>query len=155
KVEVRRGVLSLYLNDRLVARCRPDERFEGIVGRWFAGDRAIGLATFNKVVFHRFEIIETMRRGHPLQAIPIGEIPSLKNAAPNDAKNFKDLMPLIDPARDTVRGNWQKSGTDLCSDNGWSSRVRIPYQPPEEYDFRIAFTRTSGIESVRQIVSHA
>ncbi|MEW6357347.1 MAG: SUMF1/EgtB/PvdO family nonheme iron enzyme [Planctomycetota bacterium] len=56
-------------------------------------------------------------------------------------QNAINLLPLIDPQKDAVAGVWQKTEDGLMSDIGFVSRVQIPYQPPDEYDFRIEFTR--------------
>ena len=63
-----------------------------------------------------------------------------------------DLMPLIHPNTDAVKGKWNKQGKDLISDNASPATLEIPYIPPEEYDFRISFTRRSGNEGVHQIL---
>ncbi len=71
-----------------------------------------------------------------------------RNAAPavlvDDAalwKNAVDLLPLIDPAKNAVAGNWKRTPDGIETDVTFCSRLAIPYQPPEEYDFRITFTR--------------
>ncbi len=69
-----------------------------------------------------------------------------------------DLLPLIDPARDAVYGIWSRVAGALVSDasGSWeagkgAARLVIRYQPPEEYDFRIVFTRLSGNHCVSQV----
>jgi hypothetical protein len=68
-------------------------------------------------------------------------------AAPGDRI---DLMPLIDPVRDAAGGRWGRTSDGFVSDSSKWSKLRIPYQPPEEYDFRIEFT-SSGNEDVAQL----
>jgi hypothetical protein len=60
-------------------------------------------------------------------------------------QNAIDLLPLIDPEKDTVKGQWvfQKGG--LVGDLDNNGRIEIPYQPPEEYDFRVEFSRPSSL----------
>ncbi|MDB5290895.1 MAG: DJ/PfpI family protein, partial [Phycisphaerales bacterium] len=68
-----------------------------------------------------------------------------------------DLLKLIDPARDTVKGTWKMAGSALsgASDAGNPvASLRIRYQPPEEYDLKVEFTRVKGNECVAQILSH-
>jgi hypothetical protein len=55
-----------------------------------------------------------------------------------------DLMALVDPKADPVEGNWSRDGGSLLSDGCRHARVRIPYQPPEEFDLHVEFTRTKG-----------
>jgi len=64
-----------------------------------------------------------------------------------------DLLPLIDPAKDSVYGKWQfNDAGELSSDNAQAARVRIPYQPPVEYDLRVAVTRTASNGGMAQII---
>ncbi|MBI5684212.1 MAG: hypothetical protein HZC54_03960 [Verrucomicrobia bacterium] len=64
-----------------------------------------------------------------------------------------NLMPLIDPAIDTVRGKWSMRDNTLVSEPEQFSRIQIPFEPPQEYDFRIVFCRASGEEDVNQYFS--
>jgi len=60
-----------------------------------------------------------------------------------------DLLALVDPEKDAVMGKWQKQNGLVSSPTG-ITRLEIPYQPPEEYDFRITFTRMAGNDTVVQ-----
>lgn len=69
-----------------------------------------------------------------------------------------DLLRLVDPSRDAVFGTWRRVDGGLLSDDAgaWeagqgASRLALPYRPPAEYDFRIAFTKQSGQHCVSQI----
>ena len=63
-----------------------------------------------------------------------------------------DLLKLIDPEKDTVKGTWTLVDGKLVSDKTGYCRIEIPYKPPEEYDFRIVFTRTEGKDFIGQIL---
>lgn len=64
------------------------------------------------------------------------------------------LLPLVEPARDAVLGRWRmRDGALVCADNVQAARLQLPYEPPEEYDFRIVFTRTEGDQPVGQLFS--
>jgi serine/threonine protein kinase len=52
-----------------------------------------------------------------------------------------NLLPLIDSQQDAVAGTWQVITNALVTDIAFVSRLELPYEPPEEYDFRITFTR--------------
>jgi hypothetical protein len=57
-------------------------------------------------------------------------------------KRTIDLIRLIDPRKDTVRGRWLVVGSALhCNDQGDVPRIQIPYQPPAEYDFIVTFSQ--------------
>ncbi|MGD0091836.1 MAG: hypothetical protein ABSE73_18130 [Planctomycetota bacterium] len=60
-----------------------------------------------------------------------------------------NLLPLIDPVKDTVAGTWKIESGALVSGPVVVSRVEIPYRPPEEYDFRIVFTPVRAVEMVQ------
>lgn len=69
-----------------------------------------------------------------------------------------NLLALADPTRDAVFGTWKRLDGALVSDaaGDWhvsrgAARLALPYRPPEEYDFRIVFTRLSGNHCVSQI----
>ncbi|MGD0094312.1 MAG: hypothetical protein ABSE73_30765, partial [Planctomycetota bacterium] len=72
---------------------------------------------------------------------------------PERWKNAIDLLALVDPTKDSVSGKWDAKGGALICDNAMTARVRIPYRPPTEYDFRIQFTRLSGSDCLAQILS--
>lgn len=64
-----------------------------------------------------------------------------------------DLLPLVDVDRDSVNGSWSRSSGGLVSGTGEASGIRIRYEPPEEYDFLIEFTREEGNKIMGQICS--
>ncbi len=66
-----------------------------------------------------------------------------------------DLLPLIDLNRDVLKGKWKLKENGLASDTAVNARIEIPYQPPDEYDFLITFTRLQGNEGVAQILYKA
>jgi hypothetical protein len=51
-----------------------------------------------------------------------------------------DLIPLIDIHRDTFLENWGKGARTINYAAGNFCPCRTPYQPPEEYDFRVQAT---------------
>ena len=78
----------------------------------------------------------------------------LKKAALG-SRRIVNLMPLIDTAKDAVKGKWVLSKDGVQSDGSDKARLRIRYQPPQEYDYCVELTRLSGNDSVVQIMSHA
>ena len=59
-------------------------------------------------------------------------------------KNAVDLIAIIDPVRDAVKGVWKKQNGTIVSEFGSNATLRIPYEPPAEYDFKTVFTKSSG-----------
>jgi hypothetical protein len=62
-----------------------------------------------------------------------------------------DLFPHVDPARDTIAGNWRAEGGALMSDASRRARLGIRYAVPREYDFRVQFTQVDGNNCVVQM----
>jgi serine/threonine protein kinase len=54
-------------------------------------------------------------------------------------QNALNLLPLIEPASDALRGDWAHTATALIGDRSRAATLEIPYRPPEEYDFRVEF----------------
>jgi len=65
-----------------------------------------------------------------------------------------NLMPLIDPTRDTVTGIWKCQAGKLILESSNFARILIPYEPPAEYDFRIILRRVARMTAVVQYFSH-
>jgi len=61
-----------------------------------------------------------------------------------DAGKTVNLLPLIDPQKDPLRGVWKVAPGGLVSDGTPMALIEIPYRPPEEYDFRVSFTKVQG-----------
>ena len=84
-----------------------------------------------------------------------GDIPTLGEPALHDKeKKVVDLMKYVDRNRDAVAGTWSLRENELKCDSAWQGRLGIPYQPSDEYDLRVEFTRTGGFNNVSQFVSH-
>jgi serine/threonine protein kinase len=66
------------------------------------------------------------------------------------------LLPHVDPARDAVKGVWEWDGQEIQGSNPerepGPSLLMLPYDPPEEYDFRISFTTHQGNCEASQIL---
>jgi hypothetical protein len=59
-----------------------------------------------------------------------------------------DLLALVDPRRDQVAGQWKLEGGKLTSPNVPFARLRIGFDPPEEYLLRLEVKRRTGNESL-------
>lgn len=70
--------------------------------------------------------------------------PAASPYTPPPGSTRVDLLGLIDPVRDPVKGAWRLSGGKLEGDPGEQSRIEFAYTPPAEYDLRVAFSRQRG-----------
>jgi serine/threonine protein kinase len=66
-----------------------------------------------------------------------------------------DLLALVDPTRDAVKGVWKVEKGRLVSDEDNATRLELPYIPPDEYDFKVVFSRKTGNDAINQIIPHA
>jgi serine/threonine protein kinase len=80
---------------------------------------------------------------------------SLAGAGATAESPWVSLLPLIDPQRDRVDGEWKMEGGELVAVSGGFARLALPGAVPEEYDFRIRFTRSVALNSVGQHLIHA
>lgn len=71
--------------------------------------------------------------------------------SPNFPAGTIDLMPFVDVEKDSVNGRWSRTLNGLTSDRGENTRLRIRYEPPQEYDFLMEFTRNEGDNSIAQL----
>ncbi len=65
--------------------------------------------------------------------------------------NWQNLISNFDQQKQVVAGNWTSTTEGLQTDATTGARALLPYRPMNEYDFRISFTRNSGVHSVAMI----
>ena len=58
-----------------------------------------------------------------------------------------DLLKLIRPDKDAVKGKWSFQGDTLISPADATARLQIPYEPPAEYDVTVVTERKAGNDS--------
>jgi hypothetical protein len=69
-----------------------------------------------------------------------------------DARSSVDLLKLIDPAKDTLKGTWQAGlGGKLTPSKG-QALLQVPYVPPDEYDLKIVAVPSKGSEVYLSLV---
>jgi tRNA A-37 threonylcarbamoyl transferase component Bud32 len=152
-VQVRRDGVKAYVNGRLITELKTDYSNVRLPRAMEMPDyRGLGLGTYvSPTVFQKIELREVTGKGR-LVIQPV----SGTNKGPADDPAWAraiNLMPLIDPDKDAINGRWRKVDDTLISGSGTFTRIQIPYEPPDEYDFRITFVRNSGKGDVKQIVS--
>ena len=88
------------------------------------------------------------------EVVPIRP-PDVKVAAPASSQGITvNLLPLVDVDRDRVVGDWKMSTDGLDCEANALARIRIPYRPVGEYDFRIVFSRRTSGSAIDQILTH-
>jgi hypothetical protein len=101
--------------------------------------------------------------GTKFRMLAIDHRPVMKksDAAPGPEK-LKDsdwikainLLSMVDPAKDALAGTWTLVNGELhCTTRERYARVQFPLKPPEEYDFRIVFSRKIGDADIAQVCS--
>ena len=76
-----------------------------------------------------------------------------KSSSPGSKGNPINLLALIDP-KDASQGTWTNNDGGLVSNGAGWARIQIPYQPPDEYDLRVSFTRTGGKSCVFLVLAN-
>ena len=69
-------------------------------------------------------------------------------SAASAADDWTDLIRSTEPTPQNSQGEWSKSSDGLRTRASVGSRITLPIKPTGEYDFRVAFTRRSGVHSV-------
>ncbi|MBI5395194.1 MAG: hypothetical protein HZA91_07870, partial [Verrucomicrobia bacterium] len=75
--------------------------------------------------------------------------------APDPWDNAVNLLAMIDPTKDRVGGTWNMQAGNLTSGNQSAARMEIPYEPPDEYDFRVTFIRREANGAVVQFLTQS
>ena len=74
-----------------------------------------------------------------------------------EAGDWIDLLTVVDPPADTVSGKWTRVAGGLqgerLPDGKGAQVLQLPYEPPEEYDFRVVYTTMEGNAEISQILS--
>ena len=85
--------------------------------------------------------------------LTLQQIETRLQAAGGAAKAGVNLLALVNLRKDAVSGTWKADGRSLVSDSGILTRVMLPYEVGDEYDYRVDFTRNSGNSTVTLILS--
>lgn len=64
---------------------------------------------------------------------------------------WTNLLDKLDTEKQAVQGSWRLTGGELIVDAEEGARLALPYQPPQEYDFEVTFTRHTGEHSIALI----
>jgi hypothetical protein len=149
-VQVRNDGLRAYMDGTLVISWQTDYHNTSLFpGAKLRDGSVLGLRTHRRAtVFHRIEVREVTGKGTFTRGGPPAADAAWQNAI--------NLLPLIDPQKDAVAGQWTFEKGELVGDKDAHGRIEIPYQPPEEYDYRVEFTvEGGGTSGAGQILSKA
>jgi hypothetical protein len=64
------------------------------------------------------------------------------------ATGWTDLLRDVDLPRQAVAGQWRKTEAGLVTEASTGARLVFSPRPADEYDFRVKFTRHSGVHSI-------
>jgi serine/threonine protein kinase/WD40 repeat protein len=118
---------------------------------------AVGTAALVVIAAGVFVATRSKRNAEPLPktvtvdnpAAAVVPLPPANGAA-------RDLLALVDPAKDALGGTWEKRPEGLTGriEGDKVAKLQIPYRPPAEYDLRVEFTRTGSNHEVMVSLSH-
>jgi hypothetical protein len=149
----------------LVAAMKPENIPEAAcqeLGDWYkdlagaaAGGSKAAMLAKARLYYEQFLVV------HPAEDVPrmkaalaleqVNKVLAAIGGAPN---TWVDLLKMIEPTKDCIDGRWFHVDAALSSDNFGNARIRIRYEPPEEYDFQITFTRQEDAGHVGIILNH-
>jgi len=112
-----------------------------------------------KAYYERFLSLHTPDDLHRTQAtLALKEIQAALEKSggppPKSARGrWIDLLPLADPAKDGVKGNWKRQDSALAIISRTPyGRIMMPVAPEGSYELQVKFIRTSGGECVAVIL---
>jgi TIR domain len=147
-VKVRKNSVAAYIDGKLVSQITTDYSDLSIPKIHDMGPDCLGITANDSVLIYAASVTPVSDR---LTAIPIASQssapttrPQSKPAAPQD-QEWVDLLKLSDPSRDSLAGSWklingELSGNMIAGTPASGARLELPYEPAEEYDFRVSFT---------------
>ncbi len=71
-----------------------------------------------------------------------------------EEQKWESLLPAVDAEKHSVAGSWKQTDAGLTVSAAQGARLALPFAPTGEYDFRVSFTRKSGVHSVALFVPH-
>ncbi|MCX6910596.1 MAG: hypothetical protein NTY01_21500 [Verrucomicrobia bacterium] len=173
-IQVRNDQLKVYLDDELIVQWSGDmKRLSLAPACKLHNDDTLGLLTWScPVAFHKLELLEVTGKGTftrtalenaggtsaPQSAPPLSRGTGVAPAFPAQTSSAGaiNLLALVNPRRDAVQGHWKLAADGVTLEKPDAAGVLdLPYAPPEEYDFEVEFTPSSGNNSVNQYLAAA
>jgi hypothetical protein len=138
KIEVRGSDIRAFLDGR--------QLIEGGDKRLTHG--RIGLGVFDSSIRFRDMVVKApdgavLWQGPPdISRLSPAEIDRPNSVPPVDMRKTS-LLGGVDLPGDALAGLWTRSGEDLRG-QGPGAQIQFPFQPPDEYDYRVSFVRFNG-----------
>lgn len=150
-IEVRRDTLSAYVNGVLYRKIEIAKALHLCSIDYRIPDHSvIGLASWRcEVTFHSAAIRAVTGRGARLPT----DVDAANSQSDTYWRDALDLMPTTVERGNALVTKWQADNGALSTPAAKFSRYQLNYAPPEEYDFRIDFTRHTGNSDIAQILS--
>jgi hypothetical protein len=150
-IEVRAKSLKAWLDGHLLQSITLWKSPSLVTPDWRLPDESmIGVGSWNnEVVFHRISVRAIKGQGRVIPPDPDAE----KVVSAEYWKDAVDLLPKQEDRQHALAGKWTCANGELSVASQPNARYDLGYQPPDEYDFRIDFTRNSGQDEIAQIVS--
>jgi hypothetical protein len=141
--KVRRGSFSVLKDGKAFLQWQGNSSRLSNFPRWVVKNpRALFLGQWeNRLRYTEIKLTAVSGEGRLLRggaAVPAPAVP----------KGSVDLLALIDPAKDAVKGEWTKDSSGLDCPAGNHIRLQIPYAPPDEYDLTIVANRKEGSDGL-------
>ncbi len=150
QVSVRRSLLEVTVDGKKLIRWNADYSRCGLRVPWTVSSKeALSLCALKgSYVVSKFSLAPVSGQGRALRASAAGPpVPAPPPAAPLP-KGAVDLLVLVDPAKDAVKGVWTKDADGLTCPAGDHIRLQVPYVPPDEYDLLYEVERREGADGL-------
>lgn len=144
-VAVRRGGLQVTVDGRPLVQWRGDPRRLDVWEGWQIPNKKVLFIASSGTAYlvHQLSVVPVSGQGAYLRKPPVPA-----SALPTLPRGTLDLLALIDPAQDSVEGDWAIENQTLVGGPGSHRRLQLPVLAPEEYDLKVTLSRESGDDGI-------
>jgi len=115
---------------------------------WNRSDRGVLVSSYRSRTTSN---VRSVIMGFRCVLAPAPAVPSQTN--PGSAGNWFSLLPLVDTTADAVKGTWSRTPDGLRAESKGPGILQMPYEPGEEYDFRMVCTALEGSGEATQTLA--
>lgn len=146
-VSVRKTSLTMAIDGRNIFSWKGEHnRISGDSGIKVPNKDAMVIGCYDsKFLVSQITVTPVSGQGVFLRKPPPG---ARGGAASPMPKGAIDLLALIDPQKDSIKGDWTSDGQGLICSAGDHIRLQVPYSPPDEYDLIMTVTRREGADGL-------